>query len=216
MAKRPVFSPSEEPPFVQVEDAEFEFFPGFSAKQKHRTVGSLHAAHLAEKPEAAILEISSKSPSPLGAALSPFNLTISYEGRTSSVEAAFQGSKRFEGGGPYTDLLGVPARVAKRDPRLQESGELVGYEYLETEFPVFPRTYFYNWLYATALSQHPELAGPLLDYTAFTDIEFNPARSTNCQARAAATFVGLSRAGLLNEALESPESFLTVVYPGAQ
>ena len=35
-------------------------------------------------------------------------------------------------------------------------------------------------------------------YNAFTDVEFNPNKSINCQARAAAIFVGIAKAGLLD------------------
>ena len=47
-----------------------------------------------------------------------------------------------------------------------------------------------------ALLENEKLAAAVLEYDAFTDIEFNPDRSLNCQAKAAACFVGLRRAGL--------------------
>ena len=59
-----------------------------------------------------------------------------------------------------------------------------------------PRTAFYDCLYVQALLENPQLAGVVLSYDAFTDIAFNPQRSLNCQARAAALFVGAHRAGL--------------------
>jgi len=34
-----------------------------------------------------------------------------------------------------------------------------------------------------ALSQHPELAAEASSYAGFSDIEFNPKKSINCQAR---------------------------------
>lgn len=37
----------------------------------------------------------------------------------------------------------------------------------------------------------------LLEYDGFTDIEFNPQKSLNCQAKAAALYVSLCRNGLL-------------------
>ena len=37
------------------------------------------------------------------------------------------------------------------------------------------------------------------NYNAFTDIEFNPEKSINCQARAAAIYVGIAKAGLLDK-----------------
>ena len=44
-------------------------------------------------------------------------------------------------------------------------------------------------------------------YDSFSDIEFNPQKSINCQAKAAAAFVGLSTQHLLSEALLSCENF---------
>lgn len=51
-----------------------------------------------------------------------------------------------------------------------------------------------------------------MSYDAFTDIEYNPKRSINCQARSVAKVVGLARAGLLAEALRSPMAFLELGY----
>ena len=47
-------------------------------------------------------------------------------------------------------------------------------------------------------------------YQCFTDIEFNPKRSVNCQAHAVALYLSLCKLNLLEEALESPESFLRI------
>jgi hypothetical protein len=38
-----------------------------------------------------------------------------------------------------------------------------------------------------------------MKYDSFTDIEFNPNKSINCQARAASMFVGISKAGLMDQ-----------------
>lgn len=45
-----------------------------------------------------------------------------------------------------------------------------------------------------------------------TDIAFNPEKSINCQARAAAVYVSLREQGLLKKALENKETFLDIVY----
>ena len=65
--------------------------------------------------------------------------------------------------------------------------------------PLIPKTAFYNWLYINALLENPELAQKVLEYDAFTDIEFNPGKSLNCQAEAAALFVALNRQGLIDQ-----------------
>lgn len=212
MANRPVYLPSEEPPFVKAVNTDFEFFPGFAMIQKRRNIDALQKSYLKEHPGDTILEISTKSPVPVGEALSPFNLRLQHGDRTFPVESAFQSSKRFEHSGPHPDLLDATARQARKDPRIKESGDLVGYEYFGKTFPTSPPTYFYDWLYINALAQNPELAKQLFDYNAFTDIEFNPKRSKSCQAHAAAKFVGMTRSGVLDEALKSEEAFRKIAY----
>src|SRR5688572_17405993 len=50
-------------------------------------------------------------------------------------------------------------------------------------FPLEPKTVFYDWLYINAIYPHREwLQRPCKD-AGFTDIEFNPSKSINCQAR---------------------------------
>ena len=59
---------------------------------------------------------------------------------------------------------------------------------------------------------NPKLADALMEYDAFTDIAFNPEKSLNCQAEAAAIYVSLRKRNLLEEALKSKESFIDIVY----
>ncbi len=103
-------------------------------------------------------------------------------------------------GGPYKDLLNVSPKDAKRDERLRTSGELLRYTFDGKDFPLTPRTIFYNYIYINALLENEALSEKLLAYDAFTDIAFNPEKSMNCQAKAAAVFVSLSRMGLLDRA----------------
>ena len=193
MARRPVFVPDSDKPYVSEVSLDFEYFPGSSIQQKQRSVASLHASY--------------------GVQLSAFNLMIEYPGRGSySVECAFQASKVFLHGGPFVDLFNASSRAAKTDRRLRESGELVGFKYLTDQFPLDPKTYFYDWLYASALCRHDKLVEQVMMFDAFTDIEHNPERSINCQARSVAKVVGLARAGLLADALQSPRAFLELGY----
>ena len=76
-----------------------------------------------------------------------------------------------------------------------------------------PKTYFYNWLYINTLHLYTELTEQIIEYDAFTDIAFNPLKSINCQAEAAASYVSLQKQGLLKEALKSKDTFLDIVYP---
>jgi hypothetical protein len=154
------------------------------------------------------LEVSSKSPDELGVRLSSFNLQFTtLAGRTLSVETAFQGSKVFARGGPYKDLFWMTPKEAKRDPRLRESGPLQSFFFFGDEWPLKPRTAFYDWLYIKALLKNPDLARDVLRHDAFTDIEFNPDRSVNCQARSVALYCALELTHQLAASLRSPEDF---------
>ncbi len=216
MARRPVFIPTDDAPYVVEHAVEFQYYPGFSLQQKQRSIASLHDSFLADWPGRKTLEVSSKSTVGLGIRLSAFNLMIhASDDAECSVEAAFQAAKKFENGGPYADLMQTSSRQAKRDPRLQQSGRLIGFEFFGKRFPVEPKTYFYDWLYASALCRDEELLKQVTEYSAFTDIEFNPKRSINCQARSVAKVVGLWQADELTAALESPESFWEIGFGGA-
>ena len=51
-----------------------------------------------------------------------------------------------------------------------------------------------------------------MKYTSFTDIAFNPDKSINCQAKAAAVYVSLRKKGILEQAIENKDTFLNMVY----
>ena len=213
MARRLVFVPDSESPYVSELSVDFEYLSGSSIQQKQRSIAGLHASYVAKFPSSRVLEVSSKSARDLGVQLSAFNLMIAHPGRGSySVECAFQASKVFAHGGPFVDLFDVSSRAAKTDRRLRESGKLVGFKYFAYEFPLEPKTYFYDWLYASALCRDDKLVDQVMMFDAFTDIEHNPERSINCQARTVAKGVGLARAGLLEDALQSPRAFLEIGY----
>lgn len=213
MAKRPVFIVSNKPPFYKEEIIEFKFYNGFSEKQKKKSVSSLHEAFLKEQPNNNILEVSSKSDIELGIKLSAFNLMMeNTNNKKYSVETVFQSSKVFENGGPYTDILKMTSRDAKKDIRLKESGKLKCFNCFGRVFPLKPINYFYNWLYINTLNLNNELGNEVMKYDSFTDIEFNPEKSLNCQATAVAVYVSLRKQGLLEKALKDKDSFLEVVY----
>lgn len=216
MAKRPVFIIKDTAPFFEEKLIEFKFYSGFAEVQKRKSICSLHESFLLEYPNYKVLEISSKSEKELGIKLSAFNLMIETNKtkKEYSVEVAFQSSKVFEKGGPYLDILEMTSREAKKDIRLKESGKLKCFSYFGRVFELNPVNYFYNWLYINTLNLNinKDLGNELMEYSAFTDIEFNPDKSLNCQARAAAVYVSLRKQGLLEKALENKEKFLEVAY----
>lgn len=211
MAERPIFVPMpDEPELVKELYLHITWHAGFAPVQKQKNVASLHAA-AAAAGYAPLLEISSKSTEKLGQHLSAFHLKVRGRHGEMPLECAFQGSKVFERGGPFIDLYGADVRDAKRDPRLRESGSLAGFDFEGIRFPLEPRTAFYDWLYINAIYPHREWLARLHGYAGFTDIEFNPERSVNCQARSCALFVSLMSKGLLDRAVESPETFITLI-----
>lgn len=208
MATRPVFAPGLKGSALVIKvDVEFKWFAGMAVSQKQKSIRSLHEA-ASHRNIASVLEISSKSESPLGVSLSAFNLQLQTEaGIRCPVENAYQSSKTFTDGGPYLDLLSKKPWEAKKDPRLSSSGGFVGFEYGGQRWPTKPVTAFYDWLYLSALRQNSTISGQLEQYDGFTDIEFNPGKSLNCQASSAALFVALSKRGELEAALSSRDSF---------
>ena len=212
MAERPVFSVSTQRPYYREEKVQFQYAPGFSIVQKQKNIQSIRDEFSKKHHNARVLEISSKSDISLGIQLSAFNLLVTVGNLRTSVESAFQSSKVFQNGGPYTDLLAEPSYIAKKDPRLRSSGDLKSFELNGSSFPIEPKTYFYDWLYVNAVAENTELAEKIIEYNAFSDIEFNPEKSINCQARSAAIFVSLQHQGLLSEALKNPDSFENTVY----
>jgi type I restriction enzyme M protein len=202
MAQRPVYLTRPQPPYCFPWNAEFVYNSGFAPSQKQKNITAIHAAFSATFPELKVLEISSKSMQPGGVELSAFHLPkyVPSLDKSIPVENIYQAGKVFAHGGPYTDLLHVTPREAKLDERLQTSGPLTGFRFEGQDFPLKPITIFYDYLYINALLENEKLAQVLLQYDAFTDIEFNPQKSINCQAKAAALFVALHRLNKLDAA----------------
>lgn len=214
MAKRPIYIPTiEGDTLVSTQHVEFQWLPGMTVSQKQKSIDSLHTSAMCLPEITQILEISSKSREPIGVALSAFNLMINTvkSNRTFSVESAFQSSKIFERGGPFLDILEKTSIEAKKDSRIQESGRLIGFKFFGVDWELEPQTAFYDWLYINALKKQPAYADQIQKYSAFTDIEFNPARSINCQAYSAALFVSLQHRNLLDYATSSKSAFLEIV-----
>ena len=214
MAERPIFIPEPDSSrLVHEIPMRLTWHPGFAASQKKKNVLALHES-AARAGYAPLLEVSTKSDEKIGQRLSAFNLMVHSDSLGAiPLEKAFQGSKVFERGGPYTDLYTVEdVRDAKRDIRLKESGPLTGFKFENVWFPLEPKTAFYDWLYVTALYEHREwLRKHLLKYAGFTDIEFNPERSFNCQARSSALLVTLLKNDWIDEAVSSPSAFLRLL-----
>lgn len=215
MAERPIFVPtSERDGYVKRLNFEIQWASGFAVVQKQKNIRALHNA--AERAGyAPLLEISSKSDVKAGRHLSAFHLRVPFKDGSIPLENAFQGSKIFRDGGPFVDLYFVEPREAKRDPRLKDSGPLVGFLFEGINFPLNPTTVFYDWLYLRAVTPHRDWLMRRItvdvNYAGFTDIEFNPSKSVNCQAKSCALFVTLMREHKLETYTESPEFFVSKI-----
>lgn len=217
MASRPIFVPrTDGQRLVEEVSVEFKWNPGFAPVQKKKNITALHAAAKTRKL-IKLLEVSTKSEEALGRFLSAFNLLVQTRdyGRV-PLECAFQASKVFIGGGPYTDLLTSSPRDARRDERLRSSGRLTSFCFDGEEWPLEPKTAFYDWLYVRGLHGLPEVHGELRSYEGFTDIEFNPGKSINCQARSCALFVALQAKGQVDAVLASIDNFVGVLSPDSR
>ena len=211
---RPVFMPKvNSDNLVKTDMVRFERHVGFASRQKKKSINDLHQVIRKKYGFKQVLELSSKSGNKLSFLLSPLSLRVAdeHDGQQYSVENAFQASSVFEYGGPYTDLLDVPPRQAKKDERLMSSGELTGYNYFGMEWSTEPLTAFYDWLYVNALKQNPQLHDEVMQYQAFTDITFNPKKSIHSAAYALAMFVALNKRELLDN-IEDPAVFFNLYH----
>ena len=215
MAKKRYFKINSDFTSIEKKLIEYTYHKGFAVSQKVKNINSIHEAIKEREKDAVILEVSSKSQDDLGVKLSAFNLSISAGKRTKTVESIFQGSKVFENGGPFKDLITKSSLEAKKDPRIKASGDLVGFEYNGEQWPLNPTTLFYDWVYIHILDinvQDEKISlKELLKYNTFTDVEFNQNKSLNCQAGAVALYLVLHQQNLLDKYLYDKEKFKEAV-----
>ena len=216
MAEKRYFKINSDYTKVEKKLIEYKFNPGFSVTQKVKNIHNIHEAIKKREEDAVILEISSKSEDDLGVKLSAFNLGMTTEdGKTKTVESIFQGSKVFKNGGPFKDLILKSSLEAKKDPRIRESGEMVGFNYNGEDWPLNPITFFYDWVYIHVLDYNVMKENislkELLKYNTFTDVEFNHNKSLNCQAGAVALYLVLHKQDLLDKYLHDREKFREAV-----
>lgn len=181
MAKRPAWTIENNR--VICKEFEFEWNGGFSITQKQKNIKNLHNSIIKETNES-VLEVSSKGLTQLGKDIGAFSLKYNEV----PLENVFQSSKKFENGGPYTDLMSVTPKEAKGDERLKNSGKILAFCLDGEEWPLEPKTLFYDYIYIKALIQNYGYDLDLTEYDWFTDIEFNPKKSINCQARTVAIY----------------------------
>ena len=212
MAQRPVYKVKDIKPFYECQMVDFTYNRGLSVTQKRKNVAAIHEAYHKKYPKDRVLEISTKSLQPIGISLSAFNLLkyVPSIKKSIPVENVYQGGKVFEQSGPFLDLYEVTPKEAKSDKRLSQNGVLQTFYFEGKTFTIPPKTAFYDWIYMNAVMENDGLIEELCAYDAFTDVEFNPKTGINCQARAAAIFVSLFRAGRM-EKIKLFDEFVNVI-----
>lgn len=211
MANRPFFIPNDnKDELVKTELVEFKWFSGFAKVQKQKSISSFHENISKQFRYNKILEISTKSKDKLGVKLSAFNLKINFKNKEYFLESLFQGSKVFSNEGPYEDIYKKESIDAKKDERIKRS-DLKEFSFFGEKFTL--EFDFYSWLYFLALKQNKKLTGEILHYQAFTDIEFNPEKSLNCQAYSAALYLSMIKNNILNIDKEYPDDELKSMIP---
>lgn len=166
------------------EESEFDFYSGFSYKQKLESIKSFHTEIHKKYPKYDILEVSTKSEVDLGRDLSAFNLKFpSSDNNKLPIEIVFQSSKVFEKGSSPNEIIKKSPKEVKKIMSALDLGNLIKFKKDGIEYPTEPKTIFYDWLYVQSLLYfNKKVKNPILKYNIFTDINFNPKKSTNCQA----------------------------------
>ena len=205
MATRLMFIPDSKCIYRDVE-VDFKWVAGISISQRVKCALSLHDC-IKSKYNLRPLEISRASASELGRSLSAFNLK--YDGYT--FENVFQSSKVFEGNIQNVDILNVNPREAKRAADAMNLA-LIGFRYKGMDFPLVPRSLFYDYLYIDCVLKSSIDLSELDNYDCFTDCGFDQKKKFNCQARSIAILQSLRHLNLVEEAMKSPESFKNIVY----
>ena len=153
----------------------------------------------AEKDE--VLEISSKSNSPLGRSLSAMNLRIPGH-KMRPLENVYQAAKDY-GSGPDPTIEelanGFKAKQAARERHARETAagnRLTGFTVDGHHWPAASGTACYDHLWAQgAVGRYGQnLQALLKDYRGYSDMYFQPSRGLACQAAAAASTVVLLQA----------------------
>lgn len=212
MATKMVFHPSLVNTYAE-EIVQFQYVQGLAFSQKQKNVDSLHRAILYLHPGSKVLEVSTKSREKIGADCSAFNLHLN----GNYLESVFQAGKVFGGIGSFKEAREMLPKEARDYVKEHSQGHpLIGFTYAGDDFPLEPKTFYYDWLYLNALKQSDIDINLLLSYYTFTDIEFNEKKQVNCQARSLAIAVSLKKKGLLEQALSNPQTFLSLVYRNNQ
>jgi len=106
---------------------------------------------------------------------------------------------------------GLDPYGAKKHIRLNAKGEVVAFRFEGRNYPTEPKNAFYDWLYIRSIQPHVDWIAKNVDFYGYTDIEFNPEKSINCQARSVATYMTLMNRGSSGECFEDFDLFRSML-----
>ena len=156
-----------------------------------------------------VLEISSRSPQPLGRQLSAMFLEDPASGKP--VEAVYQAAKCYgPEGGPAGRVLANGFDAKQLDRTRCRAGRLRGFDDGRLFWPAETGTQFYDRLWIRSA----RAAGVgAVDYDAFTDRFHRRGHALACQARSMAMLQGMARARVLDR-LDDPMAFSELMDQG--
>jgi hypothetical protein len=165
---------------------DFKWEPGMSISQRRKSCINLHEA--LKKDGKNPLDISSASTEELGVNLSAFNLTW----KNHSIECLYQGSKVYENAGAQHQLYNMSPRQAKQSMKTLGNDKIIGFNFEGNDYPIVPRTLFYDWLYLHGLIENYGENFDFSMYDCFTDIQAT-INVYACQARAVCEYVAMQK-----------------------
>lgn len=221
MAKRFVYLPVASYPYVKSVWGSFKWESGMALSQRKKSSVNLHNAIKNSGFASNILECSRAGDVELGYQLSAFNLPY-YEDETIMVENIYQGSQvlKHKTTGEIkwlNDLYSVSAMEAKICPFIDHKDyEIIEFRLMDKDrvFEANPHFAFYNYIYMKSL--HEFLTDitkeQLLSYDGFTDtmLRWYDGKVTPCQAHAVAMYVGMVKAGVIEDYMHDEKKFMSL------
>ena len=211
VAFRPVFISTFDDELVNIDSIEFEWMKGRDPLTKKNNSKSLIKSFY-KKYNYKPLEVSTKSDNALGMLLSAFNLTLKTPVGHIPVECAYQGSKKYMEIGKREEFYKTnPVNIKKIIKKENiDKYSIQSFDFFGDIWNIEPKEAFYSWLYLKGLGDNKSIEKELIKFKAFIDIEFNPKKSINCQARACAMYVSLKKMNIFEHALKNKKSFLSI------
>lgn len=211
MATRPVFVPDtnpDHPQLVHEHEVDFQWLPGRSLQQKKANIAKLHVA-AGRRNLAPLLHVTPESDDPLGILVAAANLAIEAENSfLFPLEAVYKGSMVFTGGGPFTDMYRMRDVKIAADARLMDSGNPIGFKFMNLEWGLKSGTMFYDWLVIHSIHRYVKLRSGIRRFKGFTEVDCQSFGHSVCHARSCALYVALAEKRLMDDVIRDQDLFI--------